>query len=230
MKHQIAQKLLALLIAGLLIAGTLLTGCVDKQTPATEHVHETPATLNVSYAEETDGTLTCTVTDCEGAVLFTKKELTQQGLAQAVNDSVFSLSWVTNATAPDGFESVYFDRVHCRVSPMISGVQATDGVRVLYAQNEEGACSAVVQDLFDKTNYCETYPLTDAYTGGDYTFMGSKMTDDTHATLSYLVGEGGAHRIIEYDLYPDGKPTEQTEASAEPTETENTEKTQNSEE
>ena len=225
-----------------LIFSLLLTGCASEPaeeghnhetapttgvTESTEkkHDHKTPIAVGVKYTEVGDK-YTLTIKDCEGNVLFTKENMEQKGLAETISDSVFSISWILNSN-PGGYETIYIDRLHCCVSDVIAGEQATDGTRLLYAEEKDGALVAIICDLFDKEGFHQEATLADAYMKGDYVVLGSRLVEDDKASIAYLVDGDGLHNNITYELYPDGKPTKKTETTkkTEKTESKETKKT-----
>ena len=244
MNRHFLRKGLALLCGILLIATTLLSGCASEpaeeghnhETPAATtgtsqaptdpaekgHNHKKPTAVNIEYAATGDK-YTLTIKDCKDNTLFTKEGLTQKGLSETISDSVFSISWVLNNN-PGGYETIYIDRLNCRVSDVISGEQATDGTRLLYAVEKDGAVTAVVCDLFDKDGFRQETPLSDAYTKGDYVVLGARLVKDHNATVTYLTDAEGGRRSVVCDLYPDGKPTEETKKTEKTEKTKKTEK------
>ena len=234
MKRQNVYKMMSLLLAMVLVATALLTGCNSKtEDPADHnhnasveqnhdasaeqnpdapvgHKHEKPVSLAVSHTKESDGTFTCTVTDCKGEVLFAKKGLSTKCISEAISDSVFSLSWLVNNN-PGGYESVYFDRLNCFVSEVFAGEQATDGTRLIYTETKDKQVSVIIRDLFDKNGFRESGVLKDAYVDGDYTVLGAQVTANKTGKISYLVDDKGGHCLVEYNLYPDARPTKKTE-------------------
>ncbi len=224
MKRHNVYKTLSLMLVPVLVATALLTSCKSKNEEPAGHNHTVAVGLAVSYKDESDGTLTCTVADCQGKVLFTKKGLTTKCATEAVSNSVFSLSWLVNNN-PGGYESVYFDRLNCLVSEVYAGEQASDGTRLIYTETKDGKVNVMIRDLFNTDGFCEAYALEDAYTGGDYTVLGAQVTDNKSGKISYLVDGEGAHRLIEYNLYPDAKTTFRTKS----TKTEEAKKTEKAE-
>lgn len=227
MKHQPFHKLLALLCGVLLIGATLLTGCAanpeenheghDHTAPTTEqsdtkdeHNHKDPVAIGLTYEQDGE-TFTLVIKDCKGNVVYTKKGLEKKAtLSQPVNDGVTCLSWVGGHN-PGDFTCLYIDRLHCRVSDMIAGEQATDGTRILCTEKTDGKLNVVIRDLYDQNGFRQTHVLNDAYLEGEYTVLNAQMVGKDKGRLSYLVNGEGAHRIMEYSLYPDAETTKATE-------------------
>ena len=233
MNRHIWHKGLALLCAVLTVTATLLTGCGGKEEKQW-HDHDTVAVMDIAYTNEAEGTLALTVKDCQGNLLYTKTGLTKKGLVHNVTDTVVSLSWVTSNN-PGGYETVYIDRLHCRVSELIAGEQATDGTRLVHTTVKKDKLTVIVQDLFDKDAFCQETVLEEAYLGGEYTVLGARLVMEDQVNVSYLTDAEGMHRITAFPLYPDGKPTteakepeatKETEKAAKTTKADKTEKTE----
>ena len=67
--------------------------------------------------------------------------------------------------------------------------------------NEEGY-SILVRDIFDAKIYNKSYPLEDAYTGGDggVIYSGTMQDEDT-VRIAYYTAKDGTHRLRDFHLY-----------------------------
>ena len=202
-------RMLSLVCTLLLVSVLALTGCGEDAASGDDHAghnHDQAVSLKYQATTGSDGTYGFVVQDHDGTELYSRTGLKYPPLKEGASDTVFSVSWATG-TGPNDYVSVYFDRVHCRVSDLITAPVASDGTRVVYPVSKDGGCYVVVQDLFGDEKYTKEHHLTDAYTGGTYTVMGGKLVDGTRASVSYLVSENGEHRIVEFDLYEDSAET-----------------------
>ncbi len=85
--------------------------------------------------------------------------------------------------------AVFFDVEHSKVSETFYYVLASQDDYVVYANSEEGKHYIVVQNMFDKSAYCETYELENVSpVTADFT-TGCEFNRNGNIVITYLTGE-----------------------------------------
>lgn len=239
MMKPIFLRALCLLCAVMLLGTLALTGCgSEAQQPATEtdphaghnhgdgttadtdthdtadtHDHDAPSNMSISYKDNDDSSVSIVIKDCKGNELFSEKVLNKTPLCEYPAEGVICLSWVTDEGSPEGYECLYVDRLTCRVSGIIKGVQAHDNRRIVYTEIADGKLNILVRDLFDRAGYSRVIQVADAYLDGAFVVKGVYQMDEDTYRVNYNTNNEGAWQGAVVDLYEKDEQKPATDAT-----------------
>ena len=96
--------------------------------------------------------------------------------------------------------AVFCDTKHGQISETFYYVLGAQDEYVVYVQREDGMCSVVIQNMFDRLAYYESYPLEDCAQGAADVVRDGQFTGDGCVVITYLSGSDYAEKEIVISL------------------------------
>ena len=175
-----------------------ISACTDKTSSIEDNSNDSSdaivsnQTPNIAdlytLHQNSDGTRSYTFADIHGNTLFERQDIGREPKINPVSDGVYEL--ITQAgTGLSTNWAVYCDVENSKVSATFEYVLLAHDDYVIYANRENDEHSIIVQDIFDKSKYCEKYVLTDCSpVAADFT-TGAKLNGEGVAIVTYLTGD-----------------------------------------
>lgn len=174
-------KKISIILICLMLLTTTVAGCSDKPKNTTVEDFYTST-------KNTDNHYNYTFEDKNGKVLFEKDDTTREPKIREVSTDVYELITQTGTGLSTNW-AVYCDTENSKVSETFTYVLGAKDSYVIYADYENKEHIITVQNIFDKSVYCETYKLENESTVAADIVIAMEFNDHDDFVVTYLSGE-----------------------------------------
>lgn len=184
------KKLSVILISLMLLA--TVAGCSDKPKNTTIEDFYTST-------KNTDNHYNYTFEDKNGKVLFEKADTTKEPEIREVSAGVYELITQTGTGLSTNW-AVYCDTDNSKVSETFTYVLGARDSYVIYVDYENKEHTITVQNIFDKSAYCETYKLENESAVAADIVVAMEFNDQDDFVVTYLSGEDFTKTDLTIDI------------------------------
>lgn len=184
------KKIIIALICVLLLVS--VAGCSDQPKNATLEDFYT-------ITKNSDNRFDYTFEDKNGKVLFENKDTTREPSIRELTDNVYEITTQTGTGLSTNW-AVYCDTENSKVSETFNYVLGAKDSYVVYVNYENKEHTIIVQDIFDKSVYYETYKLENESPVAADVIVGSEFTEQGDFVVTYNKGEDFAKAEITIDI------------------------------
>ena len=173
------KKIIITLICVLLLVS--VAGCTEQPKNVTLEDFYT-------ITKNNDNRFDYTFEDKNGNVLFENKDTTKEPSIRELTADVYEITTQTGTGLSTNW-AVYCDTENSKVSETFYYVLGAKGSYVVYADYENKEHTIIVQDIFNKSVYYETYKLENESPVAANVIVGSEFTEQGDFVVTYLSGE-----------------------------------------
>ena len=184
------KKIIITLICVLLLVS--VAGCSDQPKNAT---------LDDFYiiTKNSDNKFDYTFEDKNGNILFEQKDSVKSPRIREVTPGVYELNTQTGTGLSTNW-AVYCDIENSKTSEVFKYVLGAKDSFVVYADYENKAHTIVVQNIFDKSHYCETYELKNESPKPEKVIYHCEFNDNGDFEVTYCTGENYTKTPVTIDI------------------------------
>lgn len=158
----------------------------DETSGHTEATFDLAQCYSVTY--NGDFTYCYQVTDQQGNVLLCDDHSAREPSIEQVDTNILGVT-IQTGTGLSSNWAIYCDVEKGQISETFQYVLGAQGNYVIYVTYENKQHSIVVQDIFDKVAYCQTYLLENCSPVAADVVVSCAFNGNGTATITYLTGE-----------------------------------------